>query len=79
MMAGCIRSRCVSRRTRHRPLRCGSTESEKGTVTPTNDYTVPPPGVTSIVELFETTNNHVGGIRQVDRVSMSTQDIPAFP
>ena len=52
---------------------------KKATVTPTNHYTVPPTGVTSIIEMFETTNNAVLGIRQVDRVSISTQDIPAFP
>jgi hypothetical protein len=51
----------------------------QGKVTPTNAYTVPPAGVTSILELFETVNNPTGGLREVDRVSISTQDIPAFP
>jgi hypothetical protein len=51
----------------------------QGTVTPTNTYTVPPANPISIVALFETINNPVGGIREIDRVSMSTQDIPAFP
>ena len=59
------------------PSRCGST-GRRGDGDAYERATRRPPEVTSIVELSRRSNS-VGGIRQVDRVSIDSQDIPAFP
>jgi hypothetical protein len=50
----------------------------KGTGT-SSTWSGAPAGTIAIIQLFETVNNTVGGVREVDRVSISDKDIPPLP